>query len=501
MKTIIVLMDSLNRHQMECYEGPIKTPNFIRFAQKAITFDNHYAGSLPTIPARREMFTGRINFLHRSWGPLEPFDNTFPELLASVSAYTHLITDDYHYFEDGGWGYHTRYSSWEFFRGQERDLWKAIVTPPMEEFRKKYHPILSDSPRRSPNMVNREFMKEERDFPIAKCTDACLGFLETNGKEDNWLLQLELFDPHEPFHRPRDFGQVLPSGYKGAILDWPPYGRTNLTGEEQKELNINYASQLTMCDHYFGKILDYLDANDLWLDTALILTSDHGLMLGEHDWWGKNKMPMFNEISKIPLMIYHPDYAGKSGERRQALTQTIDIMPTILEFYGTVRPSEVEGKSIVPLLEKDGKIREAALYGIFGGATNITDGRYTYFRYPSDMANQVLYEYTLIPAHPTSFFEKKEFEGAELVSSFNFTKNYPVMRLPSRNDSKRPPMQGGPMEDTETVLYDTETDPEQNRPIISTEIEKRMIQLMTDLMKLNDAPPEAYRRLGFSVPI
>jgi arylsulfatase A-like enzyme len=222
-------------------------------------------------------------------------------------------------------------------------------------------------------------------------------------------------------------------------------------------------------------------------------------MLGEHEWWGKNKMPMFNEISKIPLMIYYPDYEGRGGERRQALTQTIDIMATILELYEVARPVEVEGNSLLPLIEKDGKIREAALYGIFGGATNITDGRYTYFRYPSDMANQEIYEYTLIPAHPTSFFEKKEFEGADLARSFNFTKGYPVMRLPSRNDSRRPPMQGGPMEDTKTVLYDLETDPGQNRPVIDSEIENRLIRLMIDLMKLNDAPVEAYLRLGFEV--
>ena len=43
-----------------------------------------------------------------------------------------------------------------------------------------------------------------------------------------------------------------------------------------------------MCDAYFGRLLDYFDAHDLWRDTALILTTDHGFLLGEHDWWGKN---------------------------------------------------------------------------------------------------------------------------------------------------------------------------------------------------------------------
>ena len=54
------------------------------------------------MPARRDMHSGRLSFLHRAWGPLEPFDNSFPELLRLNNTYTHLVTDHYHYFEDGG---------------------------------------------------------------------------------------------------------------------------------------------------------------------------------------------------------------------------------------------------------------------------------------------------------------------------------------------------------------------------------------------------------------
>lgn len=56
-------------------------PNFDRFARRAVTFDKHYVGSLPCMPARRDIHTGRLNFMHRSWGPLEPFDNSMPEIL------------------------------------------------------------------------------------------------------------------------------------------------------------------------------------------------------------------------------------------------------------------------------------------------------------------------------------------------------------------------------------------------------------------------------------
>ena len=83
MKAVFVLFDSLNRHMLGAYGGTrIPTPNFDRLAARSATFDNHYVGSLPCMPARRDMLTGRLTFLHRSWGPLEPFDNAFPGIAA-----------------------------------------------------------------------------------------------------------------------------------------------------------------------------------------------------------------------------------------------------------------------------------------------------------------------------------------------------------------------------------------------------------------------------------
>lgn len=86
MRAIMLMFDSLNRHMLEPYGcGDTLTPNFQRLAQRAVTFDNCYVGSMPCMPARRELHTGRMNFLHRSWGPLEPFDVSVPELLKTAA--------------------------------------------------------------------------------------------------------------------------------------------------------------------------------------------------------------------------------------------------------------------------------------------------------------------------------------------------------------------------------------------------------------------------------
>ena len=89
------------------------------------------------MPARRDLHTGRLNFMHRSWGPLEPFDNSFPEQMRDAGIHTHLVTDHMHYFEDGGATYHGRFRTWDFIRGQEYDPWKAMVEPPLARLREK----------------------------------------------------------------------------------------------------------------------------------------------------------------------------------------------------------------------------------------------------------------------------------------------------------------------------------------------------------------------------
>lgn len=132
MRTILILMDSLNRHYLSSYgDSRIRTPNLDRLAQRGVIFDNHWSGSLPCMPARREMMTGRLNFLETRWGPIEAWDQTVPQLLREQSGvHSHLITDHYHYFHRGGDGYHDLFDSWEFERGQEGDKWRPLVEAP-----------------------------------------------------------------------------------------------------------------------------------------------------------------------------------------------------------------------------------------------------------------------------------------------------------------------------------------------------------------------------------
>ncbi len=500
MKTVFVLFDSLNRRSLESYGAKtVRTPNFTRLAQRCAAFDRHYVGSLPCMPARRDLVTGRLSFLHRSWGPLEPYDNAFPELLAGGGVYSHLVTDHYHYWEDGGATYHNRFDSYEFIRGQERDAWKAMVQPPWQRLRAMYHAKQYSEARRnkfSQYMINREFIRDEAEFPSVQCFDGGLAFLDANRDADDWFLQIETFDPHEPFFSPARFRQDDPTDYAGPILDWPPYARVDEAPEECAELRANYRAIVALCDAQMGRLLDYFDAHDLWKDTALIVATDHGFLLGEHDWWAKNRMPVYEEVAHIPLFMHHPAIAA-AGQRRGALTQTIDLMPTILDLHGIAPPSEVRGRSLLPVLREDVAVREAAIFGVFGSAVNVTDGRYTYFLYPDDIAKPSLFQYTLMPAHMTEMFAPEELGEAQLAPPFPFTKGVPLLKVPAPPKAKLPGFHGVIAQaDTETVLFDLAADPGQTTPVADAAVVARLTGAIRALMRENDAPEEAYRRFG-----
>lgn len=495
MKTVFVLFDSLNRHMLSPYGGTrIPTPNFDRLAAQARVYDRHYVGSMPCMPARRDMLTGHLSFLHRSWGPLEPFDNAFPEILKSRDVHSHLVTDHYHYFEDGGATYHTRYSTFEFVRGQESDPWKAMVQPPWDRLREKYHAhqlqFMDDAPKHRAHMINREFIREEKDFPSVQVFAHGLDFLDRNRDADNWLLQIETFDPHEPFYAPERFRQPFDTGWTGGIRDWPRYGRVEELPEESAELRANYYAVVSLCDDLLGRLLDEFHAHDMWRDTALVVTADHGFLLGEHDFWAKNRMNMYEEIVHIPLFVHDPRDPGPG--RVDRLTQSTDIAPTMLDFWDIQPPPEVQGRSV--LRDND---REAMIFGYFGGAVNVTDGQTSYHRFPDSIPDQEIYQYTLMPTHITERFTPEELRAATLAPPFDWTKDVPVLKVPVIDRSPMYMNYGpGCLLESDTRLYDLIRDPAQENPLNDPAREARMIARMTRLMQDSDAPPEAYQRLG-----
>ncbi|MFK7696478.1 sulfatase [Paenibacillus sp. HJGM_3] len=486
MKAIMIMFDTLNRRMLSPYGCDwTHTPNFRRLAERSVVFDRSYVGSMPCMPARRDLHTGRYNFLHRSWGPLEPFDDSLPERMAQHGVYSHLVTDHQHYWEDGGATYHTRYSSFDLIRGQEGDPWKGEVRDP----------VIPDSlGTNTGNMVrqdwiNRSYIRDEGDFPQARTFRSGLEFIRANHAEDSWFLQLETFDPHEPFHAPQRFRELYTHTYEGKHFDWPSYRSVTETVEEIAHIRYEYAALLSMCDYYLGQVLDLMDELGLWSDTMLIVNTDHGFLLGEHDMWAKCHMPFYDEVSHTPLFIWDPR-SGKRGERRSSLVQMIDMAPTLLEYFGIDPTPDMQGKSLRATIERDEPVREAALFGIHGGHVNCTDGRYVYMRAPVSAHNKPLYNYTLMPTHMRKRFSLDELRTLELAEPFAFTKGIRPMKIEVRSANQ--------LHRFGDLLFEMEADPGQQHSLSDPELVERMQAKLIELMEATDAPEEQYERIGLN---
>ena len=503
MKAIMVMLDSLNRRMLPPYGCDwVQAPNFQRLSERTLTFDRSYICSMPCMPARRDLHTGRPNFLHRSWGPLEPFDDSVPRILRDNGVSSHLVSDHQHYWETGGATYHTQYSTWQFHRGQEGDPWMGQVADPPEVHAHGRNALKTGIERQ--DRINRQFIQREEDTPQAKTFGAGIDFIRRNHGEDNWFLQIETFDPHEPFfNQPQyqDLYQELMGDRTAPLFDWPSYGKVTESTELVEQCRGHYAALVSMCDARLGEVLNEMDRLNLWEDTMLMVWTDHGFLLGEHDWWAKLRMPWYQELANTPFFVWDPR-TGQSGERRQSLVQpSIDLGPTLLDFFRLESTPDMLGKSLRETIAADTAVRESAIFGHHGGHVNLTDGRYVYMRAPANADNEPLFDYTLMPTRMKNMFLTEELKDAELVSPFSFTKACPVLKV-ARPQLEPDPHAPGKMRSvatadaSETMLFDLGSDPQQLERIDDPDLETRLAAQMVTLMRDCEAPEEQYQRLG-----
>jgi hypothetical protein len=234
-----------------------------------------------------------------------------------------------------------------------------------------------------------------------------------------------------------------------------------------------------------------MDALNMWEDTLLIVCTDHGFLLGEHDWWAKCVQPFYNEVAHTPLFLWDPR-TNRCNETSDALVQNIDWGPTLLEYFDIPATPDMQGIPLTHAVKSVESLREGVLFGVHGGHVNVTDGRYVYMRGPVKPQNQPLHEYTLMPTHMRHTFGVSELQDIGLAEPFSFTKGCRTMKIDAGRDGWRDIFKFG------TMLFDLETDPAQENPIEDPVVEKRMIELLVKLMKDNDAPPEQFERLGLS---
>jgi len=229
-------------------------------------------------------------------------------------------------------------------------------------------------------------------------------------------------------------------------------------------------------------------------DTLVIFTTDHGTMLAEHDYWMKNFMPMYNEIVRIPLIMRLPG-AQKSGTRNSCLTQTIDLMPTVLDHFNTPVPPNTYGHSLLKVMQT-GVSRNDAIFGYFGISLNITDGRHVYMRNPVNDDGGPLYAYTAMPTGGlNNWYPRDVYDKVEMGRYFGHTYNLPLYKIPVSGSSPRP----HPSEASYVgrhQLYDIISDAAQQNPLSDPDKEAHFASRIGAHLHDCEATEDQYLRLG-----
>lgn len=513
MNALLITIDSLNRHFLRAYGQPVDlkvpTPNLDAFSRRAATFEKHFAGSLPCMPARREFLAGVHEMLWRSWGPMEPFDQPIARVARNSGFVTHLVSDHYHYWGYGSGGYFEDYHTYDFIRGHEHDPWKAF---PRDFSPQDLARVGIDSERaqdlhaylnRVQYLRNVSGFSREEDFFAPKVFSSAANWLTAMAtRPEAWFLHVDSFEVHEPFHAPEPYRSLFTDEDHSdpELIWWPHYGSilegpSRLSTRQLEYVRSQYAAKLALVDRWLGRVFEVLDSNHLWEQTFVVVTSDHGHYLGEKGWIGKPFCPPYNIIANTPLLIWDP--AGRhNGSRISALTQAVDLYATILEALGTTSSSATHSRSLIPLLRSDKQThRDWALYGYFGRSTGITDGQYTLMRAPKPLDQAPLYTYSAHMISQFPFGPPHPRQDAAAGAYLPYT-DTPCWRFATR-DAELPQFKLPSSYERDDLLFNIAADPSQDiniAPAGGAELE-HMTSLLRRSLQVLQAPEEQYERL------
>ena len=362
MNIILIVSDTFRYDNMfdRAAAMPVRTPALDRFHERAVSMSRFYTGSFPTIPQRTDMASGRIGWPWYGWQNLPlSTKNVLPQLLKDNGYITQLVCDCPHLFNSE---FQKFFQGAVATRGQEGDKpmmrmnreIKSVMPP--EKTRCSYflgHPI-PDVHR----WTNLYMDREEQCFPPRTARKA-VEFLEENYRHDPFFLWVDFFDPHEPWDPPEYMVRKYDPDCDGTPMIHPNYGKaSDYTEAELRNLRAHYCAEAELVDRWVGRILEKIDDLDLWKNSVVVFTTDHGMSLGEHNRTGKSNIndkddrfwPIYPEVAHIPFLAAAPGLDG--GREVDIIGQPHDIVPTLFDLAGLklATPEPVHGTSFAPHL-------------------------------------------------------------------------------------------------------------------------------------------------------
>ena len=355
---LFVMSDDHASHAMSCYGSRInETPNLDRIANEGLRFENCFCTNSICTPSRAVILSGTYNHVNGVTTLATPMDNTlltFPKLLQQAGYQTAMI------------------GKWHLGHGPEHDptgfdYW--IVLPGQGLY---HSPVFHE-------------MGEEKVIPgyaTDIITDYSIDWLGKRDPERPFCLMCHHKAPHRPWEpdakhaemyeeidipTPETFDDDYANRARAAAkakmridrdLNATDFKRPvpeGLTPAEEKLWKYqryikDYLRCVASVDDNVGRLLDYLDKEDLTDDTIVIYTSDQGFFLGDHGWYDKRFM--YEESLRMPFIIRYPKEIAPGGVN-QDMILNVDFPATFLDYAGVEMPQSFQGVSFRPLLNSE----------------------------------------------------------------------------------------------------------------------------------------------------
>jgi arylsulfatase A-like enzyme len=389
LNLIVIVTDTFRADNLACY-GPkwlehLETPNLDRFAERATIFADAYAEVMPTIPIRRTLYTGRRgipayyypqheNVQLPGWHPLYHEDVTLSETLLEAGYINALISSLYHQFKPGR-NFQRGFHTWEWIRGLEFDFYGTAPHRPLDvsdlvsdEYLAKYPGVWNFL---SQYKANRNLWQQQGESVSQITAQAAIRWLKDNYAQKPFYLQVEFFDPHEPWDPPRRFLEKYMPNAQGPSFIEPNYDTIPLSNDIKNRMRANYAGDVSCVDHWVGSLLETVEQFGLLENSVVVFMADHGAMLGEHEQFLKGPDKLRGQVTHVPLLIHVPGNSA-AGKKVQGFVQFPDLMPTMLGQLGLKPPSRVTGKDFWPLVTGGASTHEYVVqsYGWVGAVRN-----------------------------------------------------------------------------------------------------------------------------------
>lgn len=321
--TILLVVDALRSDRLKLYANTrVETPRFTDAAKQGVVFRNNQAASPSSPPSHSSIQTGMIPRVHGVAGDK-----------GKLNAGTPLISSQL--VEAGIATAYVGNNSFGMGRLREAGKWTAFHQPVSEG---------KGIDCRAVNQQTFQFI----DAQVA------------NNKR--FFVSMLPFEPHAPYrfhegisekYHEGSWGPPVGKFADGYLLVDIMAGRKQMNVNAWSQLKALYDGEVEHMDRCFGELVDGLKERNLWDETAIIVTSDHGEGMNERGRLG-HAYGHYSELADVPFILYAPKWIAEGPQKIDAPTSVVDIAPTILELMGVEPSPKIQGKSVLPMILRDG---------------------------------------------------------------------------------------------------------------------------------------------------